>query len=289
MGMTAFLTFTTLVLPPVGYLVGAVIALVTLIHGGRDGLITLVGGLALAVVVNQFTGGSAITLVVLALFWLPVWLLALVLKSVGSLRIVFQMAALFGVVLLFLFYMLIEGNPSIWWQGVTQELFMASAELGEEVLLDERLAKVLTGILAAGFFLGLVVMLLIGRGWQAMLYNPGGLKEEFLALQLGKNSVLLGLVVMLPSMLMGDGVPSMVPDLMQIWMTLFMLQGLAVAHAVVHIKLSPKDGSTKAGTTKGWVITLYMLTLLTPLGFIVTMVGVTDAWVDYRSRFNKMA
>ena len=109
-----------------------------------------------------------------------------------------------------------------------------------------------------------------------MLYNPGGLKEEFLALQLGKNSVLLGLVGMVPSMLMGDEVPSMVPDLMQIWMTLFMVQGLAVAHALVD----------QRGGQKGWVIALYMATLFTPLGFLVTMVGVTDAWINYRQQFS---
>ncbi len=282
MGMTAMLAFTTLLLPPVGYLAGAVIGLVTLRHGASEGLLTLVGGLALAAIVNSLNGGSAVTVGILALFWLPLWTLLVLLRSSQSLSVMFQVAALFGVAVLFLFYLVAEGDPSIWWQEVVQELFAAAGEVsghnggqGVEMLLDPRLAEVLTGIMAAGFFLGLVVMALIARGWQAMLYNPGGLKEEFLALQLGKNAVFLGLAVMLPGMLMGDSVPSMVPDLMQIWMTLFMLQGIAVAHALLDIRTQ----------RRGWIAALYLVTLFTPMGFIVTMVGVTDAWVNYRKQF----
>lgn len=281
MGATAVLAFLTLLVPPIGYLTGAVIALVVLRQGGREGGLTLLGGLLLAMVMSLLSGSSYLPVAMLSLFWLPVWILAVLLQSTRSLHIVFQVAALFGVVMVFLFYLMAEGNPSLWWQELVQQ--MVAGEGGgdttnpaTQMLLDPRLADVLTGLMAAGFFLGLVVMVLIGRGWQAMLYNPGGLKEEFLALQLGKNSVLLGLVVMVPSMLMGDEVPSMVPDLMQIWMTLFMVQGLAVAHALLD----------QRGSQKGWVITLYLLTLFTPLGFLVTMVGVTDAWINYRQQFS---
>lgn len=279
MGMTAMLVFVTLLLPPIGYLAGAVVGLVTLRQGATEGLLTLAGGLALAIVVNILNGGTAVTVGVLALFWLPVLVLAAVLKSTNSLRVVLQIAALFGVAVLFLFYMLVDGNPAVWWQETVQNLFEVTGETSVdpsvEILLKPQLAEVLTGVLAAGFFLGLVAMLLIARGWQAMLYNPGGLKKEFLALQLGKNSVFLGLAVMLPGMLMGDGVPSMVPDLMQIWMTLFMVQGLAVAHALLEMRTKQK----------GWIAALYLLTLFTPLGFVVTMTGVTDAWVNYRKQF----
>ncbi|MBC8519849.1 MAG: hypothetical protein H8D24_05530 [Gammaproteobacteria bacterium] len=279
MGTIAMLAFVTLLLPPIGYLTGAVVGLVTLRQGAVEGLLTLAGGLVLAMAVNSLNGDNAVTVGVLALFWLPVWVLAAVLKGTNSLKIVFQIAALFGVVVLFLFYMFVDGNPAIWWQETVQNLFEATGERAVapdvEILLKPQLAEVLTGVLAAGFFLGLTAMLLIARGWQAMLYNPGGLKQEFLALQLGKNSVLLGLAVMLPGMLMGDAVPSIVPDLMQIWMTLFMVQGLAVAHALLEMR-------TKR---KGWITALYLLTLFTPLGFVVTMVGVTDTWVNYRKQF----
>ena len=280
MGATAVLAFLTLLVPPVGYLTGAVIALVVLRQGGKEGGLTLLGGLLLAMALSLLSGSGYLPVAMLALFWLPVWLLAVLLESTRSLRVVFQVAALFGVVVIFLFYLTAEGNPSLWWQELVQKMIAGEGEgsaidPATQMLLDPRLADVLTGLMAAGFFLGLVVMVLIGRGWQAMLYNPGGLKEEFLALQLGKNSVLLGLVVMVPGMLMGDEVPSMVPDLMQIWMTLFMVQGLAVAHALLD----------QRSTQKGWVIATYLATLFSPLGFLVTMVGVTDAWINYRRQF----
>ncbi len=277
MGTTAVLAFVTLLLPPFGYLTGAVVGLATLRHGPLEGILTLVGGLVLVTALNRLTGGTEAMVGVLALFWFPVWVVALLLRSSHSLKVAFQVSALFGVAALFLFYLVADGNPSLWWQNALQTLLTSGGEGagGTEMVLDPRIADVLTGVLAAGFFLGLVTMVLIARGWQAMLYNPGGLKQEFLTLQLGKNSVFLGLAVMLPGMLMGEEVPTMVPDLIQIWMTLFMLQGLAVAHALLDMRK----------VQKGWVVGLYLVTLLTPLGFIVTMVGVTDGWVNFRKQF----
>ncbi|HIJ25245.1 MAG: hypothetical protein HON68_09025 [Gammaproteobacteria bacterium] len=279
MGATALLAFLTLVFPPVGYMTGAVTGLVTLRHGAVEGLVTLLGGLAIAMVMHSLSGGHELSVALMALFWLPVWVIATLLRSSQSLRVAFQVAALFGVTALFVFYLISEGTPALWWQEVVQNLFeneqSALGDQAGEMLLDSRLAEVLSGVMAAGFFLGLVSMLMLARGWQAMLYNPGGMKTEFLALQLGRNSVLLGLVVMVPGLLMGDGVPAMVPDLIQIWMTLFMIQGIAVAHAVLDHRFKGQ---------KGWIFALYTATLFTPLGFVVTMVGVTDAWINYRKQ-----
>lgn len=280
MGTTALLAFVTLLLPPFGYLTGAVVGLATLRHGALEGILTLIGGVVLVTALNRLTGGTEAMIGVLALFWFPVWVVALLLRSSQSLKAAFQVSALFGVVALFLFYLVADGNPSLWWQNALQSLLASGGEQGgkgpvdAEIVLGPQVADVLTGVLAAGFFLGLVTMVLIARGWQAMLYNPGGLKQEFLALQLGKNSVFLGLAVMLPRMMMGDEVPTMVRDLIQIWMTLFMLQGLSVIHALLDMRKMQR----------GWIVGLYLVTLFTPLGFIVTMVGVTDGWVNFRKQ-----
>ena len=170
MGATAVLAFLTLLAPPVGYLTGAVIALVVLRQGGREGGLTLLGGLLLAMVLSLLSGSSYLPVAMLTLFWLPVWVLAVLLESTRSLRIVFQVAALFGVVVVFLFYLMAEGNPSVWWQGLVQQMIAGegggdTTDPAAQILLDPRLADVLTGLMAAGFFLGLVVMVLIGRGW----------------------------------------------------------------------------------------------------------------------------
>ncbi len=277
MGAISLLAFTTLIFPPLGYLTGAVVGLVTLRQGTSEGIISLLGGLGLAMVLHRFSGGEEISILLMAIFWIPVWVIAALLRMTQSLRIAFQVAALFGVLALFVFYLLSNGAPAEWWQETVQNLFAEESALGaEQMLLDPRLADVLTGVMAAGFFLGLVAMLLLARAWQAMLYNPGGMKSEFLELQLGKNTVLLGLVVMLPGMLMGDEVPAIVPDLMQIWMTLFMVQGIAVAHAVLEMRTAQK----------GWIYALYFAALFTPLGFLITMVGVTDAWINYRRQLS---
>ncbi len=276
LGTLSLLAFATLIFPPLGYLTGAVVALITLRQGAAEGAISLLGGLVVAMALHRLNGGEPISIALMSVFWVPVWVLAGLLRTTQSLRVAFQVAALFGVLALFIFYLLSDGAPTQWWQEVVQNLLVEEQALGpEEMLLDPRLAEVLTGVMAAGFFLGLVAMLLLGRAWQAMLYNPGGMKLEFLALQLGKNSVLLGLVVMLPGLLMGDEVPAIVPDLMQIWMTMFMIQGIAVAHAVLEHR----------SAQSGWVMALYFATLFTPVGFLVTMVGVTDAWVNYRRQF----
>ncbi|MBT7230247.1 MAG: hypothetical protein HN870_06295, partial [Gammaproteobacteria bacterium] len=44
MGVLSLLAFTTLVFPPIGYLTGAVVGVVTLKQGASEGMISLLGG-----------------------------------------------------------------------------------------------------------------------------------------------------------------------------------------------------------------------------------------------------
>ena len=71
---------------------------------------------------------------VLLIGWLPLWLLALVLRATVSLSRTFQAAALLGVLGVAGFYAVL-GDPAIWWGRVLsqweQEL-MVLASIGQE-------------------------------------------------------------------------------------------------------------------------------------------------------------
>mgnify|MGYP007113695048 CR=1 FL=1 len=99
-----------------------------------------------------------------------------------------QAALAIGLVVIALAYLQL-GQPETEWQSLLQPFGEALKE--SEVLdadqadqLIEVLAGWMTGVLAAGMFLQLVFGLLLGRWWQALLYNPGGFRSEFHQLRL---------------------------------------------------------------------------------------------------------
>ncbi len=284
LGTASFLALLSLLFPPIGYLAGATIALVTLRHGGNDGAKVLLSALLIVLGLEWVASGGIASAIVMALLWLPVFGLALMLRSTRSLLLVLYTAAMLGVVLLLFFYWMADGSPTQLWQEWASQILAPPP--GQQPVnpqngimlfqLDSQTAEMLAGLLASSYFLGLLVTVLVARGWQAMLYNPDGLKEEFLALRSEKSVALLGLVIILAGLLM-ESIPPLATDLVQVWTTLFMVIGLAVSHALADMR----------GLTKGWVIALYVLSLFTPLGMMMTMIGATDAWANYRQYFEK--
>jgi hypothetical protein len=119
--------------------------------------------------------------------------------------------------------------------------------------------------------LAFTVCLMIGRYWQALLYNPGGFRQEFYSLQVDARVmvVLLALIV--------AGLAGLQP--LDDWMLMFFvipgLCGLAVAHYVI--------AARKMGTG-GIVLTYLIAVVYAPL---IVMVGFADRWFDIRKRIKK--
>lgn len=272
---------TSLLAPPVTLLAAAAFGLVTLRDGAVRGAQIGLGAALLCAVAGLALAPQPQVLMLTALaIWLPVWLLALVLRTTRSLDLTLTAALAVAAALVLGLFLFLNDQQAAW-AALIQP--MAEALQQAEVIGvadSERfvtlLAQWMGGILAAGLFLQVVFSLLLARWWQSMLYNPGGFREEFHGLRLPKALAGLSFGLMVATLLGGAGSASMIDHLTLVFLSGFFLQGLALAHGSV--------GLLKANI--GWLVLLYAL-LLVALPQMITLLatlGLVDAMMDFRAR-----
>lgn len=272
-----------LLLPPLAYVGAAVIGLVTLRLGFREGIGVIAFGALALTAAGVLLGGVALPLVSGALLlWVPVWLLAMVLRLSGSLARVLWASALFGALLVLLAYVWL-GDPATWWapriERILEPLFTARGLNAGDYLPE--LARWMTALSGAALVLGVLLSLLWARAWQARLYNPGGFGAEFRALRLGRPFALVSLAVVAVAQLPVAGLASIAADVAFTLVVIYLLQGLALTHAAVHL--------TKA--RRGWLVVLYGLLLFAApqLIMLLALLGWLDTWIDLRARLGERA
>lgn len=279
--VTILLAALSLLLPPTSIFSAAVVTLVTLRNGAIPG--ALVMGLATVVsgIIALFAlGGLNLALGFLILMWLPAWLLALVLRSSRSLSLVVMSALVLGMVMIGGQFIQ-AGDPVAEWRSLLSPFVEALAEAqlvetSQQAALLSLLASWMPGMVAAGFFLQLLVSLFLGRWWQSLLYNPGGFRTEFHQLRLPK-VLAIALLILVGLMLVQTGSDiSLVEYLLILLVAAWFIQGLALAHGVVG----------RLGSSIRWLIGLYMLLLfaLPHTVIVLATVGIADAWFDFRAR-----
>ncbi len=167
------------------------------------------------------------------------------------------------------------------WSDVLRELLQQMTPEGSTLdagQVDQVIASIspwMIGGVAAAWFLQLTLSLFLARSWQAQLFNPGGFRGEFLALNLGRGLAIVVPVLLLLGLLAGDS-PGLASQLLLVCMTGFFLQGVALMHALV-AKLS-------GGTA--WVIGFYALLLIgmPPSLVLVSAAGFADSWLNLRDK-----
>jgi hypothetical protein len=283
--VTAALALVSLIpiLGIVSVLSGAALALVTLRHGARQGLIVLVGASVVAGGFMYFAFGTAeLGLIYGLMLWLPLVILALVLRKTGSWSMLLDAAAGLALLGIAAFYA-VQPDPLQFWQVVmTQLLKTMSEESGmvtELEAIQQQLpviAEWLTGMLAAGVVLGLVASMMVARWWQAMLYNPGGFRQEFYALRQSKSASLAVLLILVVSMFNLGKISFMAGDMMVTVVVLYSIVGLALVHSLVAM----------TGNQAGWLVALYVLLFIVPpqVMVILASAGFADSWLDFRGR-----
>jgi hypothetical protein len=129
------------------------------------------------------------------------------------------------------------------------------------------------GILAAGNAVTAVLSLLLARYWQALLYNPGGFREEFhrLRLPVGATLVLGGLAIFLWLQ------ASWISGWAMVWAVPLMFAGFALVHAWV--------AATRRGN--GSLVAFYAMWLfLDPVKGLLLGLVMADALLDFRRRWS---
>ena len=270
----------SLLLFPLNYVSGALIGLATLRHGAVEGALVLVGSTVLG---GAFMFAAIETFrpaVLLALLsWAPVWLIALVLRQSRS-----QGAALAAGGLLLAAAIVIArmylGDPTVWWTRVLGEFFSWLSVSSDWGPFIDRIAPLMTGVVAAGALLGLAVTLMLARWWHAVLDRPGGFGEEFRALRMPRYSGYAALALCAIAWFADGWLSDLAYEWLMILIVLFGLQGVALVHYVVK----------RRNASVAWLAGLYVALAIVPqpasevvLG--LALAGLSDTWVDYRRRF----
>ncbi|MFO1423697.1 MAG: DUF2232 domain-containing protein [Candidatus Competibacteraceae bacterium] len=269
--------------PPFLIISGATVALVTLRRGVAEGAwLMALAGLG-AVALTRLTLGTPWPMLgVLPVFWLPLWLLALILRATVSMSWTFQAAALLGLLGVAGFYLAL-GDPAVWWGGVLGQwegvlaALTASNQPVDRTALDQLLALLrewapyLPGQAVGTVLLLVLAGLLLGRWQQALLFNPGGFRPEFHELRLGRPLAAFTLALFGAALLSGW---SPLGNAALVLSLLYTVQGVALVHALAfRRRLAP-----------AWLLLFYLLLLVPPLSQGVMALGVADAWADFRNR-----
>ncbi|MEE8379214.1 MAG: DUF2232 domain-containing protein [Gammaproteobacteria bacterium] len=271
-----------MMMPPLSLLSGATVALTTLRSGMRSGAVVMLGSTAFVAGLTWLSLGNVLpALMFLAILWLPLWVLGWVLRETRSLALTTIAAGALGIVGIIATY-LIFGDTSSWWEEVLLAMAEPAMEVGgplEPEVVEQAMAsmaKVMTGVVAAGLILNAIMCLYLARGWQAQLFNPGGFSSEFHELRFGYKAAMVSMAVIVFSMVPLGGLSSMATEIMIVVLSLYVIQGLAMIHAVIAIRKMHV----------AWLIGIYMVTffILPQLMVVVALLGLVDTWVDFRQR-----
>ena len=268
-----------LILAPAAWLSGGAVALVTLRQGARAGLAVTAGAtLGAGALLALIIGNPLPAVVFVLMLWLPTWLLALVLRRTMSLTYTVQAAIALGLLAVLGVHLIVADPPVLWLKlldvYVKPPLLQAGYSKPAEI---DRLLKVsaefMTGTAAAFMTMTLMLGLLTGRWWQAMLYNPGGLRQEFHALRMGRTVALITLVVVVLAVATKS---ALLRDCVIVILVMYVFQGLALIHGLV----------AKTGAHTAWLVGLYVLMVfaLPQVLIVLTGVGLIDTWFDFRAR-----
>lgn len=273
------LSLLTVWFSPIGFFVGAIIALVTLRVGIQDGLKLMVASAVTVLTLSGLLSGSYLAgLVAVIEFMLPVWLLAVVLRQTNSLGVTLQSAALMAGLGLILVHIMLGDMPS-WWLGLFNEsmrpmLDQSGVQYSMELI--EQLAGVMTMLLAMFAVVLWFSIVITGRWAQGVLFYPGQFQKDFHQLRLPKNVAIATGAVALASLFLNDATGGLLGDLFGLLSIALMFQGLAIIHHTVAVKQY----------SKGWLFGLYILLFVFPqIVLVLAIIGMADAFSDFRSRW----
>lgn len=274
----------SLILFPFSHLSGAVIGLVVLRQGMKQGAIVLVASIVVTAIIAVISLGEPYYAIGFAtLVWIPIWLLAGVLRNTISLNKTLLFSILIGWVVIIATYMVLD-DPAVWWHDtVINPLFepvLEQPDVDDEqrMMLQqylEQAAEKMTGFLAVFIMFFHVFTLIIARWWQSLLYNPGGFRTEFCELKFGKPLALtLAVFAVLTALSMGT-FSIMAGQFAMVMFALFALQGLAIAHSV----------AAKLSASTALLVGVYVVLFL--FWQFIALAGLLDNWLDLRNLFNK--
>lgn len=282
--ITAVTALLSLILPPLNYISSAVVGLVTLRKGWSEGLIVMAGaGVASAAFAVLTPVDPYHADMVAAAIWVPVWILAIVLRYTVSLSATVGSAGILGALVVIGTYLVLD-NPAQSWRNIMGRIVDLAKQQNEPVVADSlgqmltSAAPHMTGMLVAALALGLTLSLFLARWWQALLFNPGGFSQEFRGLRLSRNFALLTVVALAVSMMASHRPAEVAENVLIVLVAVYLMHGMGLVHGIVAAK----------SLHVGWLIAVYAVTFILPQSTLLLAAGAfADSWLDIRSRIQK--
>ena len=280
--VASVLAMLSLLFSPISILSASAIALVTLRKGQLEGVLVIAGaGIAVALLSGLLFGGFFFGIAYALGFWLPIWIIAVVLRESGRLGVTFEITLIFGLVVIGTIYFSDLNSAEFWQQSIQlilQPLIDGSANNIQSDQIEHWLSvasEYSIGILVTGTVSTLVLALLVARWWQANLYNPGGFGKEFLSVESRPLVAYICLGVLLVAILGAGTMCEMARDMSILVFFMYLVIGIAVLHVLV--------SATKAH--RFLLPAFYVIVLLIPHAMLpVALVGFTDTWQNWRRR-----
>jgi hypothetical protein len=143
---------------------------------------------------------------------------------------------------------------------------------GEPVVLPRPGARQIAGMMAAGTAASAVLCLLLGRYWQAALYNPGGFGQEFKALHY--SPAVTAVLALAAIALAGAGMEY------RSWAMICVLPLALAGVSLVHAR------ATWRGQGKAWLAGFYVAwVVFDPVKFLLVLAAIADSWFNFRQRW----
>lgn len=283
MMVASSLALLSLLLPPVSIVSSAAVALVTLRHGGYEGLYVLVCACLSAAVLGFFLfGGFQFALLYGLALWIPIWLISIVLREGKHLSVAVEISVLLGVICVIGFY-LYSSDPAALWDSVLSQRIQPMIANGTDVPMEEikqtvqTLSHYMTGGIVAGTVYGLLFGLFLARYWQSALYKPGGFREEYLSLRVHPKVATVSLLIIVIAWFMSGTIAEIGWNITILFVVLYTFVGTAILHTAFSAL------KTKRFMVPFLYVTLVMIPHMIP---VVIIVGFVDAWLDLRNKFS---
>jgi len=267
-----------MVLPPLGVVSTAVVALVALREGAtQSAYVVVISAVVLAVMMLLIHQPPAWGLLAGLVQWVPLLLLGLLLRYTSSWTTTLQAALIFCLVAVLMVYLWVPDVPGLWGslldkfaRPALEKAGMPTEQINEALQYS---TGILTGVFAASLLLTMLLSLMLARAMQAAIFNPGGFSLEFRELRFGVWPAAVSVLLLLVMMVSEATLPG---ELITVAVVAFFIQGLAVIHGLV----------AQQGMMRGWLVGVYVLlaVLLTPVILLLAGLGWADAIVDFRRR-----
>ncbi len=278
---SALCAVLSLLMPPLSYLSGAILGLATLKQGPREGALVIGGALFLAGFFSLAMVGSASPAVAfMVMSWLPAWILSCLLLRWRQQGMVIIGSAVMGMLAVLALHLVLE-DPSAWWLEIMEALLAPALNQGapnqEQVeSMLRQWAPHMTRFFGAATASGILLTTLLARYWHSILDNPGGFGQEFRTLKVPQGVLLVVIVFGVGTLFWPDMVGNVIADLMGPVSAMLVFLGLAVCHGLIKFR--------RLG--RGWLVVIYVLLLVPPHPAIsgLSLLGLLDSWMDFRSR-----